>query len=72
MPVNNSAAVLEQTVEQLERMNQALIELRREHLPHQPRKFAILAEGPLEDIRRLRDEIEHLAANVATTETSSS
>ena len=72
MPVNNSAAVLEQTVEQLERMNHALIELRRELLPREPRKFAILAEGPLEEIRRLRDEIEHLAARVATTEISSS
>ena len=63
--MNTTEAVLDQTVEQLERMNAALIALRRELLPRQPRKFAILAEGPLEEIRRLRDEIEHLTGNLA-------
>ena len=65
---NTTEAVLDQTVEQLERMNAALIALRRELLPRQPRKFAILAEGPLEAIRRLRDEIEHLTGNLAAAE----
>ena len=36
-----------QTFEQLERMNEALAALRRELLPAQAKKFAILAEGPL-------------------------
>ena len=56
-------ASLTQTVEQLERMNEALGALRRELLPGQPKKFAILAEGPLEDIRRLQVEIEQLTAS---------
>ena len=66
--MNTTEANLDQTVEQLERMNAALISLRRELLPRQPRKFAILAEGPLEEIRRLRDEIEHLTGNLAAAE----
>ena len=66
--MNNTAAILEQTVEQLERMNTALSALRRELLPRQPRKFAILAEGPLEEISRLRDEIEHLTGTLAAAE----
>lgn len=66
--MNTTAAILEQTVEQLERMNTALSALRRELLPHQPRKFAILAEGPLEEIRRLRDDIEHLTVTLAAAE----
>ena len=66
--MNNTAAILEQTVEQLERMNTALSALRRELLPRQPRKFAILAEGPLEEIRRLRDEVEHLTETLAAAE----
>ena len=66
--MNTTEANLDQTVEQLERMNAALIALRRELLPGQPRKFAILAEGPLEEIRRLRDEIEHLTGNLAAAE----
>ena len=68
MPVDTTAAILELTVEQLERMNTALSVLRRELLPRQPRKFAILAEGPLEEIRRLRDEIEHLTETLAAVE----
>ena len=65
--MNDSAVILAQTVEQLERMNNALIALRRELLPKEPRKFAILAEGPLEEIRRLRDEIEQLVAGLVGT-----
>ena len=66
--MNHTRAILAQTVEQLEQMNAALIALRRELLPSQPRKFAILAEGPLEEIRRLRDEIEHLTGNLVAAE----
>ena len=58
-------AILTQTVEQLEKMNEALGELRRELLPGQPKKFAILAEGPLEEIRRLQIEVESLTARIA-------
>jgi len=59
-------AILTQTVEQLEQMNEALAALRRELLPGQPRKFAILAEGPLEEMRRLQTEVELLTTQIAT------
>lgn len=62
----NKEAILTQIVEQLELMNQALGNLRRECLPSQPRKFAILAEGPLEEIRRLQIEIDQLTAEMAS------
>lgn len=58
-------AILTQTVEQLERMSEALTTLRKELLPGQPKKFAILAEGPLEEMRRLQAEIERLTAEIA-------
>jgi len=58
-------AILTQTVEQLERVNEAIAALRRELLPAQPKNFAILAEGPLEDMRRLQAEIEQLSAELA-------
>jgi hypothetical protein len=64
--MNQREAILTQTVEQLERLNEALSALRRELLPGQPKKFAILAEGPLEDMRRLQSEIEQLTAEIAT------
>ena len=59
-------AVLTQTMEQLERMSEALAALRRELLPGQPKKFAILAEGPLEEMRRLQSEVEQLTTTIAT------
>ena len=59
-------AILTQTVEQLERLNEALATLRRDLLPGQPKKFAILAEGPLEDMRRLQIDIEQLTTEMAT------
>lgn len=58
--------ILIQTMEQLERMNEALAALRRELLPAQPKKFAILAEGPLEEMRRLQTEVELLTTQIAT------
>ena len=63
--MNKTEAILTQTVEQLERMTEALAALRRELLPGQPKKFAILAEGPLEDLRRLQRELEELTAEIA-------
>jgi hypothetical protein len=59
-------AILDQSLEQLELISKALAALRREHLPSQPRTFAILAEGPLEEIRRLQSEIERLTAEITT------
>jgi HAMP domain-containing protein len=63
--MSSKEAILTQTVEQLERMSHALAALRLEHLPAQPKTFAILAEGPLEEIRRLQLEIEQLSAEIA-------
>jgi hypothetical protein len=65
--MSSKEAILTQTVEELERMNETLSGLRRELLPDQPRKFAILAEGPLEDIRRLQAEIERYTTEIAFT-----
>ena len=48
-------------------MNEALATLRRELLPGQPKKFAILAEGPLDDMRRLQAEIEQLTAELTAS-----
>ena len=64
--MNKNEAILTQTVEQLERLNEALSSLRHELLPGQAKKFAILAEGPLEDMRRLQVEIERLTTKIAT------
>jgi hypothetical protein len=68
--MSDKKADLEQTVEMLELMSDALADLRREHLPSQPRTFAILAQGPLEEMRRLQSEIEQLTADFTATPTA--
>jgi hypothetical protein len=48
---------LNQAVEQMGRMYRALAALRREVLPLSEKQFALMAEGPLDEIRRLEEGI---------------
>ncbi len=50
-------AQLDQAVAQLGRMYRAMAALRREVLPVSPSQFALLAEGPLDEIERLEEQI---------------
>lgn len=52
------AARLAKSIEQLQLMNGALEILRNDVLPKNPKLFAVMAEGPLEEIRRLHAEIQ--------------
>ena len=63
--MSKNAERLAQTIEMLELMNDALRHLRTEVLPKNPRMFALMGEGPLDEMRRLQTEIEQLAAEVA-------
>ena len=63
--MSNEAERLAQTIECLEMMNDALQHLRKEVLPKNPKMFALMAEGPLEEMRRLQAQIEKLTAEVA-------
>ncbi len=49
---------LSQTLEQMERMYRALAALRREVYPINPLQFALLAEGPQEELDRLQQQID--------------
>ena len=48
---------LQQAIEQIERLYRGLDSLRADILPKNPRNFAVLAEGPLDDIRKIQTEI---------------
>jgi len=50
-------AQLQQAIEQIERLYQGLDALRADILPKNPRNFAVLAEGPLDEIQKLQAEI---------------
>lgn len=56
---------MEQVLEQLARLYQALARMRQEVAPINPRNFATLAEGHLEEIRRLQQELDEYAGVVA-------
>lgn len=49
---------LEITYVALGHMYRALASLRQEILPVNPRQYALFAEGPLDDIRKLQAEID--------------
>jgi hypothetical protein len=51
-------AQLQQVIEQIEGLCRALDSLRRDILPKNPRNFAILAEGPVDEIRKLQSDID--------------
>ena len=47
-----------QAIEQMGRMQRILESYRNEILTQNPRNFAMLAEGPLEQIRQLQSQID--------------
>jgi hypothetical protein len=51
-------AQLRQAIEQMENLCQAINSLRAEVFPQNPRNFAVLAEGPLEQLRQLEKQID--------------
>jgi hypothetical protein len=48
---------LEEALEQMGRMQRILDSYRADILPKNPRNFAVFAEGPLDEIRKLQAEI---------------
>ncbi|HEU0008615.1 MAG TPA: hypothetical protein VFT34_02250 [Verrucomicrobiae bacterium] len=68
--MSKEAERLAQTIEMLELMNDALRHLRTEVLPRNPRMFVLMAEGPLEEMRRLQAQIEQLTGELAASTTA--
>lgn len=50
-------AQLAQTIEQIERMARVLMILKADVLPKSRFQFALMAEGPLEELRRLEQQV---------------
>ena len=62
--MSKDATILSQTIEQLESMNRMLEHLRTEILPKSPKMFALMAQGPLEEMRRLQTEIKQQTGRI--------
>jgi hypothetical protein len=59
---------LQQAIEQLGRMYRAMAALRAEVLPVNARQFALMAEGPVDEIRRLQVQIDAYTGREAAEE----
>ena len=53
-----TAEQLDQAIEQMGRMQRILESYRNELLAKNPRNFAVLAEGPLEQLRQLQKQVD--------------
>ena len=59
-------AQLQQAIEQIERLYQGLNALRADILPKNPRNFALFAEGPVDEIRKLQADVDDYLNRLAT------
>jgi hypothetical protein len=67
-----TAEQLYQAIEQMGRMQRILESYRNEILMKNPRNFAVLAEGPLEQLRQLQKQIDEYIQRLETAGTSPS
>ena len=61
-------AQLKQAVEQIQNLCRALDSLRVEVFGKNPRNFAILAEGPVDEIRKLQTDIDDYVTRLELVE----
>jgi hypothetical protein len=57
-------ARLQQAIEQIGRLYEGLDALHADVLPKNPRNFAVLAEGPLDEIRKLHAAIDQYVSQL--------
>jgi hypothetical protein len=67
-----TAEQLYQAIEQMGRMQRILESYRNEILTRNPSNFAVLAEGPLEQLRLLQQQIDEYIQRLEGTRTSTS
>ncbi len=58
-----------QAIEQMGRMQRVLESFRRDILPKNPRNFAVFAEGPPDEIRKLQEEINDYVTRLEGVDT---
>ena len=63
-------AQLRQAIEQIQGLCSAIDAIRAEVFPKNPRNFAILAEGPVDEIRKLQMDIDDYVSRLEGVEPS--
>jgi hypothetical protein len=63
---------LQQAIEQIQVLCRAIESLRMDIFPKNPRNFAIMAEGPVDEIRKLQSDIDTYLQHLEAKETPAS
>jgi antitoxin component HigA of HigAB toxin-antitoxin module len=61
---------LQQAIEQIQTLCRAIESLRTDIFPKNPKNFAIMAEGPVDEIRKLQSDIDAYIQHLEATGTS--
>jgi hypothetical protein len=72
MATIKNEAQLQQAIEQIQVLCRAIESLRLDIFPKNPRNFAIMAEGPVDEIRKLQADIDAYLQHLETTATPAS
>jgi hypothetical protein len=72
MATIKNEAQLQQAIEQIQVLCQAIESLRMDIFPKNPRNFAIMAEGPVDEIRKLQADIDAYLQHLEATATPAS
>ena len=68
----NNEAQLQQAIEQIQGLCRAIDSLRADIFPKNPKNFAIMAEGPVDEIRKLQADIDAYIQHLEAAGTPSS
>lgn len=70
MAAIRNQAQLQQAIEQIQNLCRAIDSLRTDIFPKNPKNFAIMAEGPVDEMRKLQADIDDYIQHLETSGTS--
>jgi len=70
MAAIRNQAQLQQAIEQIQNLCRAIDSLRTDIFPKNPKNFAIMAEGPVDEMRKLQADIDAYIQHLETSGTS--
>lgn len=66
----NNEAQLQQAIEQIQTLCRAIDSLRADIFPKNPKNFAVMAEGPVDEIRKLQADIDAYINRLESVDTT--
>lgn len=66
----SNEAQLQQAIEQIQALCRAIDSLRADIFPKNPKNFAVMAEGPVDEIRKLQADIDAYINRLESVDTT--